>query len=239
MRGIAVVVACALLVAPAMAGDTYRFVVDPNMSFIELGFEGAGSFTYGSSPNVGTFKLELDTASLLNGSMCAFVDVDTRTTQQLKFGFGALSGVFAAGAVEMQDAYTEIPGTLSGAPPIASASTPPGIPGICSGVYVYAPGYMVAIGYFTLDEWIGRTGAPYPPFPYGLWWDVQVAYDNDLGIDGLAPGELEATLYASGQYEVQTGVFLNMYIQLAGQTPEPTSLSLLGLAGLALLRRRR
>jgi hypothetical protein len=76
-------------------------------------------------------------------------------------------------------------------------------------------------------------------FPPQWGWSSSV---NDTGFEGQMGFPLLGANYWQDVGDVigQTGVPIDMYFRLQGfKVPEPTSLALLGLGGLALIRRRR
>jgi hypothetical protein len=179
---------------------------------------------------VGTFNMQLQgTSPSWNGAATLF-DVDLVNTTTLVFGFGAQQGTFLPGDLKLTDAGGTTAGVLAGGPPIASGAW-------YETLHIVAQGTMPALatttnptGYFTLNSTIG-------PLPF---YSVQVADDNNLGM--APPGTPEAVLAAYGVYPVEAGgttAFLDVYINMGGAAPEPGTASLLALAGLALVRRRR
>ena len=256
MRGLLAVVACVLVAGPALAfgpGNDHTFTIDPDQSWVSLGFLGAPSYTYGVSPLAGDFVLNLTNQTLTPTSWAGGMQMEAisaASTTAFSFGFGAVTGKFQnpgdltfTDFDENDDMQYYLPQGLDpdgpgplpandgavvyGGPPISSSI-------VYSEVYVYGIGYLSALSppYFTLDEWVG-------PAP----WSVQVANDNALGVGGPGIPEVEAVLHLRGLYPVQTGTTIDFIMHLAGQgqivVPEPASLCLLGLAGLPLLRRRR
>lgn len=243
MRGLMVVAMCALMVAPAFAVSyrTYDFTIDSSMSYMEFGFYGAMSMYYGSSPIAGGFQMRYD-ADLVPDweSHCvAMKDIDAWNTSTFSFGFGALSARIWPGYSGMP-----IPGypggmRLLGFDQDATEGTGPAdnihytesTTVEWTEVLVQGEGYISALSppYFTLNEWVG-------PMP----WLIHAAMDNGLGV--TVPGPVETTLQTRGLYPIQPGVYLDVIIVLAGAgdiVPEPGTLSLLALSGLALIRRRR
>ena len=242
MRGLVALVVLALVAGPALAagpGNDTTFVLDESQSFIEMGFYGSPSFTYGSSPLAGSFVLNLSNTECLPADWnvhCEFEGINAASTAPFSFGFGATTMHWlTAGALQLTDfdEYDNDSCELAGGPAISSCT-------MVTQMYVYGIGYMSALSppYFTLDEWVPHEAAP----GYGLPFAVQVANDNSLGIGGAGAPEVESTIHMRGFYPVQTGVTLDFILHLAGQgacVPEPATLGLVGLAGLALLRRRR
>jgi hypothetical protein len=233
MRVILAFTVCVLVAGPALAagpGTDYKFILDRNQSFIEMGFDGAPSFTYGSSPLEGHFTLNLTGGPGDWSGNCEAEGVSVSNTEAYSFGFGATTMHYLAPdtvRITDFDQWDEDSTAIAGTP-VASGT-------LMTEMFVYAAGYMSALSppYFTLSEWVPDTP---PGYPYGIPWQIQVADDNNLGIN--RPGTPEATMYMYGQYEVQTGVYLNFYINLAGAVPEPGTISLLALGALGLLRRR-
>jgi len=221
---------CLAIVAPAWAGTPYAFVSDGSASNVLLRFQGSPKYTWGVAPMVGTFNMALGGSSpSWNGNAVLF-DVDVVNTSTLVFGFGAQTGTFQPGHLRLTDAGGTTVGVLAGGPPIAAGAW-------YETLTIVAEGTMPALadsgnptGYFTLNSTVG-------PLPLYM---VQVADDNNLGL--TPAGSPEALLNAYGVYPVEAGgttAFLDVYINLGGAAPEPGTASLLALAGLALIRRRR
>ena len=220
---------CLAIVAPAWAGP-YAFVADPAASNTLLRFQGSPKYTWGVAPMVGTFNMQLQGSSPSWNGAATIFDVDVVNTSTLIFGFGAQQGTFEPGHLRLTDAGGTTLGTLAGGPPVASGAW-------YETLTIVAEGTMPALatagnptGYFTLNSVIG-------PLPF---YNVMVADDNNLGM--TPPGTPEALLNAYGVYPVEAGgttAFLDVYINLGGAAPEPGTASLLALAGLALIRRRR
>jgi hypothetical protein len=210
---------------------------------MEFGFAGAMSMYYGSSPIAGSFQMRYDADLVDQGlweSHCiAQRDIDAWNTQMFSFGFGPLSGIIWPGYSGLP-----IPGypggmrltgfdkdnSLYGTPADTAHYLESGTVNWTE-VYVEGEGYMPALSppYFTLSEWVG-------PMP----WLIHAALDNGLGV--TVPGPVETTMYTRGLYPVQPGVYLDVIIMIAGagdMVPEPGTMSLLALSGLALIRRRR
>ena len=207
------------------------FTIDPARSYTELGFYGAPSFTYGSSPLVGEYGVMTmnPVANWANG-VFELETISAVSTTSFSFGFGAVTGIFQnPGDLTFTD-FDEgdnDQGFAWGEPAVASGT-------IYTEVYVYGVGYLSALSppYFTLDEWIG-------PAPFV----TQLAWDDNLGVNGAVAGDVESVIHLRGLYPVQTGTTIDFILHLEGQgviqVPEPATLSMLGLACLPLLRRRR
>ena len=218
---------CLAIVAPAFAGP-YAFVSDGSASYTLLRFQGSPKYTWGIAPMQGTFNMQLQATSPRWNSAATLFDIDVVNTATLVFGFGAQTGTFQAGDLKLTDAGGTTAGILSGGPPVASGAW-------YETMHIVASGTMPALitagnptGYFTLNSTIG-------PLPL---YSVQVG--DDLGL--TPPGTPDAVVAAYGVYPVEAGgttAFLDVYIQLGGAAPEPGTASLLALAGLALIRRRR
>lgn len=243
MRGLMVVAMCAFLAAPALGARyrTYDFTIDQSMSYMEFGFYGAMSMYYGSSPIAGNFQMRYDSDAVPNWeSTCiAMHDIDAWNTNTFSFGFGPLSGKIWPGYSGMP--IPGYPGGMrllgfdkdrnEGTGPADNVHYTESTTVNWTEVYVEGEGYMPALSppYFTLSEWVG-------PMP----WLIHAAMDNGLGVP--TPGNVETTLQTRGLYPIQPGVYLDVIIVLAGAgdiVPEPGTLSLLALSGLALIRRRR
>ncbi|GMV96084.1 MAG: PEP-CTERM sorting domain-containing protein [Phycisphaerae bacterium] len=204
----------AMLAAPALAA-THVFTLDSSPGKSRIMITGTTST---SSPMAGSITLNLGDPS---GSFntrdwdvpMSFETLTARNTQAMSFliGFALVTvDVDKFGLVDFNQDKGAIPSTvLAGGPNISTG--------------VLATGVKKDI--------LSNLG-PDTGWESGFNWNIEVADADHLGVAGT--GDLET--HVSGTV-VRSGVTYELH--LYGRTPEPATLSLLGLGGLLGLRRRR
>ncbi len=219
-----------VLVVPAVGADLYNFVLDQSKSNITITLPIFIGGATASSPLSGTYSMMLDSPSGTYNTRDWDVQASlstlsaTNTAQMLLSAPSA--GIYVQvdpgdfDAMDFNQDKAAIPSTtLAGGPNISSGTLSTAI--------------LISIFNRINNEYVTNNGAG------GEWflmnWSVRVSDDDWLAVTGT--GDVEAYVTATYYDENLIKYVTNLYGR-GTLVPEPATLALLGLGGLALLRRR-
>jgi len=227
LRSSAVIGLVSILVAPAAATEMHSFTIDPAKSTFTASVVVFGITFSGGGPVAGTYSMMLEPPSGIyptrNWNVTASLDTISATnTTQIHFVVPTFADVLLNpgdfNAMDFNMTKGAIPSTvLSGGPNISSGTLSTEI--LVSVYDQNMPGYVTDNG--AAGEWDPMN------------WNIQVSDADYLGVAGV--GDVESHL--SAVYTAPNGITYTT--ELYGRlVPEPATMGLLALGGLALLRRR-